>query len=151
GQGSHRQPAQFLPAQPGRARREGGGLMKITDLQDILGMIRQMLISAGGKGAVELAEFSAALDPFRDLTPKQFATEVRKLTEQPKPSKKTGKTAKLPPAELETLIGEVRALYDRAGSPTTTAAEVEERMKSLQGLGKAELVRAAEAIGLKVP
>lgn len=120
--------------------------MKVADLQDILGLIRQMLVSAGGKGAGELAEFSAALEPFRDLTAKQLTNELVKLTKPPKESKRDGK---LDPAEVDALIDDVRALYDRAGSPTTTAAEIEAKTAALQKLGKSDLVRAAEAVGLK--
>lgn len=44
---------------------------------------------------------------------------------------------------------DVRALYDRAGSPATTTAEVEDKTKALSALGKADALRAAEAIGLR--
>jgi hypothetical protein len=113
----------------------------------MLSLVGQLLVSAGSKGpAAELAGFRSALDPFRDLTANQLAKELHKLTEQPKAGKRG---AKLSPAEVDALIAEVRALYDRAGSSTTTPAEVEERTKALSQLGKADVLRAAEAVGLQ--
>ena len=124
--------------------------MKVSDLQYMLDVIRQLLGSAGGKGANELAEFRAALDPFRDLTAKQLTNELRKLTEAPKPVKQAGKkSGKGPFIDVDALIVQMSALYDRAGSPTTTHAEVEEGTNRLTGLGKNDIVRVAEAIGLK--
>ncbi len=120
--------------------------MKISDLQDMLRLIRQLLASAGGKGTGEIEEFSAALEPFRSLTPKQFTNELRKLTEQPKPAK-TG--AKLGPAEVDAVIQELRDLYERAGSPSTTQAEMTEKTEKLDRLQKKDVLRAAEAIGLQ--
>jgi len=124
-------------------------MMKISDLQDMLSMIRQLLVSAGGKGAADVADFSAAIEPFRDLSPKQFAAELRRLSEQPKPPPRSKKGAKRSPAEVDALIRDVRALYDRAGSPTTTETEIAESTKSLHELGKPDVLRAAEAVGLK--
>ncbi len=86
--------------------------MKVADLQDMLSVIRQLLASAGGKGAAELDDFRAALEPFRELTAKQLANELCKLTEKPKPAgnkpKPPAKKAKLSAAEVDAHIGAVR-------------------------------------------
>jgi len=123
--------------------------MKVADLQDMLSLLRQLLISAGSnKPAAELADFSAALDPFRDLTAKELTKELHKLTEPPKP-KATKKAAKLTAAEVDALIANVQTLYERAGTASLTPAEVEEKLQPLQQLAKNDLVRAAETLGLK--
>lgn len=114
--------------------------MKVADLQEMLGVLQQILASAGAapKGK-ELAEFIAALEPFRNLNAKQLAAELGKKV-QP---------GKLLPAEFDALVVEIRALYERAGHPTTTLAEVEEKTKPLFGLKqKKDVLRAAQAIGL---
>jgi hypothetical protein len=121
--------------------------MKVDDLQDMLALIRQLLASAGGKGTAELADFGAALDPFRDMTVKQLTGELRKLTERPAPPK--GKKSKTTSAEADALITEIAVLYNRAGDSATTSAEVEQKTEALHGLGKPDIIRAAESIGLK--
>jgi hypothetical protein len=123
--------------------------VKVDDLQDMISVIRQLLVSAGagGKGA-DLAEFIAALDPFRSLTVKQLAKELHKLTNS---AKDGGKGPSLSSAEVESLISTIHALYERAGSPDTSQEEVEELTQPLFALKKKpDIVRAAEAIGLKV-
>jgi hypothetical protein len=121
--------------------------MKVSDLQDMLGMIRQMLLSAGSKGpAGELAEFIAAFDPYREMNVKQLAGTLSDRATKPAGRKSS---AKLGPAAVDALINDVRALYERAGSSTISAAEIEGKTNALLGLSKNDIVCAAEAIGLQ--
>lgn len=113
--------------------------MKVSDLQDILSHVAQLLDSAGGRGAAELATFRESLDPFRDLTAKQFAAQLQKLLESPqgtpKPARKAGKAG----VDLAGLVREVQDLYAQASDPRTTIEQIEEVTQRLGKLTKEQL------------
>jgi hypothetical protein len=121
--------------------------VKVSDLQDMLGMIRQMLLSAGSTTpAKELNEFIEAFEPYRDMRASQLATVLSDRVKKPT-GRKT--SAKLVPADVDALIKDVRILYDQAGLSMSNTNEMEEKTGKLQQLGKADVLRAAEAIGLQ--
>jgi hypothetical protein len=123
--------------------------MKISDIQDVLTLVRQMFVSGGGnKGATELADFSAALEPFRDLTPKQFVSQLAKLTEQPSGSASSSRSRRSGGVNAAELIQSVAELYENAGSRTTTREEIDAKLAAAASLKKAELVKMSEAIKL---
>jgi hypothetical protein len=121
--------------------------MKVSDLQDMLGMIRQMLLSAGSKGpANELHEFIEAFDPYGDMKANQLAAVLSDRVKKPARRKSSGKLAA---GDVDGLIQEVSSLYEQAGLSMTNSLEIEEKTSKLQQLGKADVLRAAEAIGLQ--
>lgn len=127
--------------------------MKVSDLQVILLRLDELLQTAGGKRPGELAAFREGLEPFRDLTIKRFAAELRRLTDPDKadhppalPRKsKAGKTSGL---DVDEIAREVQTLYFRAAAPETTIDMIEETAKRLESLTKDALVKVAEGIEL---
>src|SRR5689334_13739674 len=122
--------------------------MKVADLQEILAQVSRLLESAGGRGAAELATFRESLDPFRDLTAKQFANEIQKLLDtvqaKPKSARKAGKTI----VDVGGLVREVQDLYAQASDPRTTMEQIEQLTQRLEPLTKDGLVQVAEGIEL---
>lgn len=124
--------------------------MKVADLQEILAHVGRMLEAAGSRGAAaELTAFRECLEPFREQTAKQFANELRKLTEavaaKPKVARRSGKA---PAIDVDSMVREVQDLYARAPDPSTTVEQIEETLKRLELLTKDALVQVAEGIGL---
>lgn len=123
--------------------------MKVADLQEILSHLGRLFESAGSKAAAELEAFRECLEPFRELTAKQLATELRKLTEpgqaQPRPPRKP---TKAPAVDVDSMVREVQVLYSQATDPGTTIERIDETTKRLEPLTKDALVRVAEGIEL---
>lgn len=126
--------------------------MKVSDLQDILILVGQLLQSAGGSktAAAELADFRESLEPFRDLSAKQLAAELRKLIEGSQAKPKAPRPGKTVAVDLAGVVREVQGLYAQAADPNTTVEQIEDAVKRLEPLAKDAVVKVAEGIELVV-
>lgn len=137
--------------------------MNVADLQQHLRDLAKLLQSAkAGKVPDELTAICDGLAPFVGLSLADFADFLRRADaysrgELPpvplKPTKRRGSGGRVKKVaiDVDALAAEVRALYERATDPTVTTEQIDETLRPLQGLKRAELVTVAEAIGYQVP
>src|SRR5262249_6106040 len=86
---------------------------------------------------------------FRGLTLKQFAGDLRRLTDSGQPTKsRKGRAGKIPTVSEDEMVRDVQGLYSRAAAPDTTYGQIDEMAKRLESLTKPALVRVAEGVEL---
>jgi hypothetical protein len=133
--------------------------VKVSDLQKLLADLEPLLTTCGTKAAAitDLKKVREGLAPFSQLSLKDFAgflarAEAYSRGEVPvKPSRGSGSRPKpgvSPKVDATVLAQQVRALYDRAGHPSTTDEQIDSQTAELGQLSKDGLVIVAEAIGL---
>lgn len=132
--------------------------MNVADLQQLLDNVGRLLATAGAKAAplAELTAFREGLAPFQALS-------LKKLTELLTQADAAARGAPAAPGrgrrsrgsstdrpDPETMMREVKALYERATDPLITETDIEAVLARLKPLTKDALLSVATGIELKV-
>jgi len=133
--------------------------MNVADVQRHLDNLVRLLDDAGAKVGKELAEFRTGLDPFADMSLKQFVDLLTTMAAFKRdgqlpasPKRAPAKTAapKKTKPDSDALAAETKAFYERVMDPSITVADIDGLMGRLSELKGEGLRPVAAAVGVVV-
>lgn len=130
--------------------------MKVAELQSFLRSLAAPLAASGGrKVADELERAAAGLQPFAQMNIAQLADFLRQAEEYHRtgilPAKPAARRKQGPadPQKISRAVGQMRELYQRAGSDSLDYSTIEREVGRLnKDLKKDELIEAAREFGV---
>lgn len=132
--------------------------MTVAQLQQVITDLARLLESAGltRTAFTEVTTFTEKLDKFRDLKLSTFADLLDRLSLDGAVTAKTGgstgrKSGSGPAVDVDAVVAEAGRLYDHASDPGIPGEQFHALVDQLDRMGKADLQRVAERIGMKVP
>jgi hypothetical protein len=131
--------------------------VNVADLQQLLAHVSKLLETAGAKAAPlsELAAFREGLAPFREHTLKklnELLVQADAAARGEAPPRRAGRRSSggTGRPDAESLVREVKSLYERATDPTVSEADINALAARLAPLMKDDLLSVAASIELKV-
>ena len=135
--------------------------MKVAELQSFLRNLTGLLAASGGKRvADDLDRVAGGLQPFAQMTVAQLADFLLQAEEYHRtgilPAKSTtrGRKSAAPadPQKISRAVGQMRDLYERAGSDAVDYSTIEREVGGInKSLKKDELIEAAREFGIASP
>jgi hypothetical protein len=124
--------------------------MKIQHIVKHLADLADFLAEAGGAGmARELRSLCEGLGPYGMMTTNEFLKTIQAKAAEAKPRPtRSAARANSTSANASAIIDEIRQIYARAGDPSLSSEAIDNGIGRLAGLKKADIVAAAEAVGL---
>jgi len=138
--------------------------MNVSDVQRHLDNLVKLLDDGGAKVAKDLSCFRSFLNPFANMTLKEFAGLLEMMDAfrrdgrlDEKPKRGQGKSSstisgKQEPPKVDpiSIAIETKAFYERVSDPSVTAADIDELIVRISQLKTESLRPVAEAVGVQV-
>jgi hypothetical protein len=132
--------------------------MKVAEFQKFVGSVVPFAKAAGSseKAIAELERALQCLEPFKEKSLAEFNDFLRRADEFDRtgklaaPPPKASRTAKAPKLTVEAAFQIFSDLYARATDPSLTYADIDAKMKSVEGLTVSQLKELAAKVSVSV-